>query len=469
MRRITVIDEYKTTKKANVLDEIQYSDLFAYKQDIQDWINARQFAISRTLPDWTDYIRVCNDIYTDAHVTSIITSIKNKIKLKDFVICDVNNQINEQKTDLLKKEWFYKFLDYTIESIFFPYSLIFLGDMYNYDLDIKLVDREYVTPQYDLIKKSLYISNNSLNAGWKYTDPKLRPYYIYVPSDRQLGLLDVAAPHVLGKKQMLIYWWRYAEKFGIPFAKGKTDIRDNQRRSNMDNMLSNMGNSPYAVLDLEDDVEFVVASNTDVYKMFKEELNYSNNEISKAFAGAIGVLDEKSFVGSAEAGERLLEEYIQAYSIKCDNIINSELMPRLIYTYHFPFSDTDYFKFVHKDKITFNQKLEAVKILLPYYKMTVEEIHEEFGISVEEKEMDANKNKNTNSNDNNDIDHNNTTDSVMMEVHNIYSNLIPVNPLPTKTGSEDEQAFISRCMTELNSEFPDDKQRYAVCKQQYNK
>lgn len=35
--------------------------------------------------------------------------------------------------------------------------------------------------------------------------------------------------------------------------------------------------------------------------------------------------------------------------------------------------------------------------------------------------------------------------------------------IPTPEGGEDENTFISRCMGELNAEFPDESQRAAVC------
>lgn len=36
-------------------------------------------------------------------------------------------------------------------------------------------------------------------------------------------------------------------------------------------------------------------------------------------------------------------------------------------------------------------------------------------------------------------------------------------PIPSPEGGEDEQAFISRCMSNLNEEFPDQSQRAAIC------
>ena len=42
-------------------------------------------------------------------------------------------------------------------------------------------------------------------------------------------------------------------------------------------------------------------------------------------------------------------------------------------------------------------------------------------------------------------------------------------PIPSPSGDEDEQAFISRCNSVLYDEFPDDAQRNAVCYAQWEK
>lgn len=36
-------------------------------------------------------------------------------------------------------------------------------------------------------------------------------------------------------------------------------------------------------------------------------------------------------------------------------------------------------------------------------------------------------------------------------------------PIPKPTGEENEDQFVSRCMSELNSEYPDSEQRAAIC------
>lgn len=42
-------------------------------------------------------------------------------------------------------------------------------------------------------------------------------------------------------------------------------------------------------------------------------------------------------------------------------------------------------------------------------------------------------------------------------------------PLPSKTPTETRDEYIARCMKELESEFPDPKQRAAVCYLQLKK
>lgn len=367
-----------------VSEEITYSDLDAAKQDIKDWQVSRLTAQSVLMPDYTDFTRVLNDIMVDSHINGIINSIKNKIKSKEFNIYSADGNIDEEKTKLFKNKWFFKYVDYVVESIFYPYSLIELGNSENNALnEIKLVPREYVIPQSFFIKKSLYSSSVNEQNGWFFNSEEYAPYYIYLPSMYPLGLLDIAAPHAIGKKFMMQYWWRFAEKFSIPFRLGKTDIQDPKRKSNMENMFKNWVNAMYAVMDTQDDVTLEMPKMTDVYSVFLELMKYSNNEISKALAGAVGIFDEKSFVGSSEAGERLFNEFVSMFVREVTFSVNNELIPRLINTYRFPLKDTDVFQYESKTNATYQETIEAVRVLSPSFIMDAEQVGEKLGFTLE--------------------------------------------------------------------------------------
>lgn len=42
-------------------------------------------------------------------------------------------------------------------------------------------------------------------------------------------------------------------------------------------------------------------------------------------------------------------------------------------------------------------------------------------------------------------------------------------PIPSPSGDEDEQKFISRCISEIIDEYPEEGQAYAVCKGEWDK
>ena len=47
--------------------------------------------------------------------------------------------------------------------------------------------------------------------------------------------------------------------------------------------------------------------------------------------------------------------------------------------------------------------------------------------------------------------------------YRIRNQTLIIMPIPEPKGSENQQEFISRCMSDLSEEFPDQEQRLAVC------
>jgi hypothetical protein len=113
---------------------------------------------------------------------------------------------------------------------------------------------------------------------------------------------------------------------------------------------------------------------------------FSNNEISKNLAGSIGIFDEKSFVGSSEAGERLFEEFTTAFMREVMFVVNDELIPRMI-NYGFTLSEGDTFRFVSETKMDFKDKMEMIRILGTFFDLDAEQITEETGYTVTKKEL----------------------------------------------------------------------------------
>jgi len=403
--RNAITPDQLNNKSNPISSLIHYNDLNSVKQRISDWVASRLMARHVFVPDWTDLIRVYDYVFIDSHVFGIINGIKQKIKGKEFVIYDTNGEINKELTEGLQTRWFSRYTDFFIESFFYPYSLIELGDYVDGKFnDIAMIKREYVVPQYKSVK--MYLAGSTVpryvqhwpQSGVKMTvtdpgsymldyfqgDERINDYIFMQCPLHDLGLLDMAAPHALGKMGSLSFYLDYLQKFVVPFRHGKTDLNDPLRRNNMDAMMAAWGASGYAVTDLMDEIGLLENGGT-ATAPFTDLFTYSNNEISKAFASAVGIFDEKNFVGSAEAGERMLDAIVSAYCKEFEFNVNDELLTRLA------IRDKRYvgksFEYVSKEVIPYAQRIDAIVKLASIYKLDTEEVSEKSDFKIEEKEI----------------------------------------------------------------------------------
>lgn len=444
-------------KRADFLDEIHRDNLEATKQDVQDWQQARLNAIDIDLPDWVDLIRVYDDIIVDSFLTGVVEVTKDKIKATEFEIVDSKGNVNEEKQELFEKKWFFTFLDMCVESFFYPYTMIQLGDMVDGSfVNIKQVKREYIVPQYDFIKKNIYTMGAYQDGldGWSVLNPNYEPYYILVKSDIELGLFDRVASHALGKKHMLIYLWRYGEIFGLPTRVGKTDIDDPLRRKNMELMLSNMGNNLWASMHPDDELAFVEGKSSAGNQIFLDAMNFSNKEMATALLGTDSLMNEKSFVGSAEVGERLFEAKGKSQLRNIKFVTNDQLLPRMT-RYGVNMTGLK-FRWVNEDKVSFDQKLEAVRILSPAFKMNAEEVGEKLGFILNEKE-DPQKQA--------------IEMAGILKKSSIpkLSAMYSETKEPVLIKGETKKDFTKRYMSDslMVKTYPDSKQRMSACNSQY--
>lgn len=374
--------DQRQPERTKIIQKLILRQTVRTKEDIKNWRTALLFAESVTMPDRAELIKIYNDVMLDGHINGIINAIKNKIKAKEFLIIKPNGEKDDDVTKLFEKEWFFKFLDFIIESKFWGYSLIQLGDIKNDGFPyIELVPREYVIPEWQIVKKDLY-KGRSKKDGFFYNEPPLKNWFIFVGEKKDMGLLNIASPHALSKKNLLNSAWEFAELFGMPVRIGKTDIRDEQRRKQMEEMLEKMGSAAWGAFDKDDTLEFVESSKSDVYKVFIEPIKFSNDEISKAFTGQMAAFEEKSFVGSAQVQERLFNEFILSFLRQDKFIINNELIPKMVLHRMMPFGHT--FKWKTEEVLSVKEKATIITDLTKVgYEFTPQTVTEEVGIPIE--------------------------------------------------------------------------------------
>jgi hypothetical protein len=300
------------------------TQLYRNRQSIATWRAAVTSAESIANPQRYMLYKTYQDIIIDAHLTAAVNQRKALTLSKEFEVY-VNGEENEELTKMLKSKWFRDFIDYSLDSIYYGYSLIqFDSIIENQFKAVELVPREYVKPEFHIVT-----NNYSSIVGTDYLEAPYRNWCIGVGKERDLGLLMKAAPLVIWKKNAMGAWAEFSEVFGSPIRIGKTNVRDEETRASMETWLRDLGTSAYGVFDTDDIIEIIESNRTDAYQVFDMMIQRCNSEISKLILNQTATMDEKSFVGSAEVQERVLDKvgYSDEYFI--EGVLNYQLVPMM--------------------------------------------------------------------------------------------------------------------------------------------
>jgi len=367
-------------KKSNFTVKLDNVNRQRKVDEIDSWSRALNLAERREDPDRTELIRHFQNMRIDGHINGIITTLINKILAKDFLIVDSKGDEDEAAKLFFESKWFPKYLTWSIEARFYGFSLIQLNDIIDGQFkDMELVDRQFIIPDLGIIKKfDTRFSGDDIH--WNYKEAPLKDWYIFIGEDKDLGLFNSVAPQAIAKKHILSALWQFIELFGMPFRVGKTAIDDPAQKKNMIDMLGGMGRAGWGVFGEDDIIEYVQAIDADS-EAFIKSINLANQEISKNFTGVSGLFDDKAFVGSAEAQERVVKELIMSFTRTIMFDIDDMLIPRMQKQGSFP--EDRFFRWKADDLLSTIEKGDLISKLLPMMTMTPDEIERETGLKFE--------------------------------------------------------------------------------------
>lgn len=357
-------------------------------QDITAWRRSVSNAENVITPDRTPLQVLFNEIKFDAHVSMLMTHVIQYLQGTEWCVYDETKEDDaedEEAEKVLNDKWFQDFITECIKAEFYGYSLINFGNIVDGKFsEIKSIDRRYIIPELDAMKTDL---NNRASLIY-YNEPHLKNWVLFIGDKNELGLLNKAAPYWIYKKQATSSWAEYQQILGIPPRVGKTNIRDNDRRTNMLNMLRDMGHSSYAVLDTEDLFEFVSpvvpASGENAFDLM---IQVMNGELSKLFVGQTMTSEDGSSRSQSEVHNEIFEMIMQGRKQGITDIVNRQLKPILLA--HGMWKNPNLrFKFEEKEEeLDHKTKVDTLDKLLKYYTMTPEAIKQYIGLEVEEKEV----------------------------------------------------------------------------------
>lgn len=363
--------------------EIQLQ-LFRFSTSISSWKQGITDFEDTFQPTNEELIRSYNDAVIDSHLSALIGVRKDKVLSKDYKFVDSSMNENEETTLTMSSQWFRDCMSYYLDSIYFGYSLIHFGDRVDQSFEeINVIDREYVYPQEKIIRDT-----PSAITGKSWENPIYRPWVIEAGKPTDPGLLLKAVPMTIFKKSAMASWGEFGEIFGNPLRVGKTNVRDETLRDNMFDMLAEMGSSAFAVLDKEDEIDFVQATRTDAYQVFNMFIDRCNSEMSKLIIGSTMILDDGSSRSQSEVHERVSDNIVKSDAMKLEEWVNKCLVPHLVKYHGFTFLSGLKFMFDDTEVVSLADQFERDFKLAESnsYKVPASYMTEKYGTPLEEVE-----------------------------------------------------------------------------------
>ena len=372
----------KTKDKQKLLVEIKQTADNLTKKDISSWRKAWQSAIIPDNPKRIALYDVYSDVMADLHLTGCIRQRSDMVLNKSFKITDRKGNEKPEVTEIFECQWFKRFMELALDSIYFGYSLIQFnepvkdGSLVYFD-SIELIPRKHVIPEFGVILKD---PADEPNKGYNYLDGDIAKWCIGVGDRKDLGLLLKVAPQSISKKNMLAYWDVFGEIFGMPVRVARTGTRDPNDRANIEKMMQLMGAAGWAVLPEGTEIEIKETTRGDAFNVYDKRIERCNSEISKGILGQTMTTDQGSSYAQSETHLEILKNIVYRDADFIRDLINWKLIPFM--TIHgFPVKDL---RFDWDESIdwTPEQQLKIEMMILQNYEIDPKYFAEKYNIPI---------------------------------------------------------------------------------------
>jgi hypothetical protein len=318
----TTEDNTKKTKELKNAIAAEYH--YRVKKTLKDWDMAMYQAKhpEKGMRDYSYLQFIYDQMMDDGTISG---AIENRIRSSIQSSFNVyrGDDITDEYYSFFNKPWFYDFCTLFLESKYYGYSVIELGDYINESIDgAELIQRHNCVPEYYYVRKGVMIDKDK---HIYYKDNK----FIFNVIDKSLGLLNKLVPLWIYKKEAIKAWAIYAEKFGTPVRIGRTPSNDDIQRRELLDYLKNLGQSSSIVLNMEEQIEFLQTQNSDSYNVYERLIKLINEEIKKTIIGSTMTMDDGSSYSQSKTHENTFRLRVNSDIKDLQFFLNMELLPRL--------------------------------------------------------------------------------------------------------------------------------------------
>lgn len=278
------------------------------RKDIGKWRSAILMAEHPDTPNWQPLMDLYHDLMTDGHLQSQLELRKSSVLNTSFHIIDKKTkQLDEEATEFINAEWFYRLISMAVDSFFFGQSIIQIEEM-SEKPTLKLIPRRHVVPQQHKIILDFKKSSDAVY----YNSPIYKDWIIELYEEGELGLLNNIIPNLIWKRNIMQSWAEFCERFGIPMLTATTVRSTPEALNEIEDMLFQLGEAAVGVFPEGTNIDFKEANRTDAYQTFDRMIERNNTEISKLIVGGSMVSDDGSSRSQSEVHERNLDDRISA-------------------------------------------------------------------------------------------------------------------------------------------------------------
>lgn len=325
--------------KHNLSNYISPVQLVRLNHDVKMWRDAVREAELAYYPHRIKMQRMYLDTALNGHVKACTAKRKRLTTLRKYKLEDSSGkEIVDGAKSLSECEWFLNFLNYSLDAIFYGYSLIALGDIIENDLpNLTIVKRWNTSP--DRFNVTSY---DYAITGQDFRSDEVKDWHVYVPTPTETGtspcgygLFYNVAIYEIIMRNVLLWNMSFTERFSMPYVVGKT-TKPADERDELANTLANMGANGWAVTDPQDEIEFLEAALAGTGWNGYDNLEHRCEEkISKLILGHSDALDSTPGKLGADQGgdESPVQKAMSEIQIEdgkmIERIINKLLFPKL--------------------------------------------------------------------------------------------------------------------------------------------
>ena len=310
------------------------------KMQIGKLTEAVENALDPVNSDRTVLLTMYENSWKDSQVIAEREKAESYLITEPFEVLE-GEAMNKEKTKLFERPWFTHFITIAMYTDFWEYTLAEFQeqDEKGEFTDVKVFPRKHVRP----FEKQIVL-NPTDREGILYEGQEYEFFLLPLGNPDNPGKLESITREVIWKTFARSDWSEYNERFGKPLLDFAIDTNNEEEVREKTEMAANFGSNGWMVRDIEEEVNIVQIASRASAENFKDMANFCDDQIAKLMNGQTGTSDEKSFVGSAEVHERVLDKFTEARLKRVQDIVNYKLLPFLQY-HGYPITDKTSFSF----------------------------------------------------------------------------------------------------------------------------